>query len=140
MQKLYNKENFMFKKVFMAAVILVSFAAFSHEGHDQAPGSIKANHGGTVKSGKQMNLEYVVSGTEVKLFPASHKGEDLAVENVKITATTKLPKTKPVPAKIEFKDGAFVTNVDFKNAYRVEMNVEADLNGNKSSFKLQIEK
>ncbi len=130
----------MFNKLVMVALIFGSLTTFSHEGHDQAPGSLKANHGGTVKPGKLMNLEFVVSGTEVKLFPASHEGEDLKATDVKITATTKLPKGKAEAAKIDFKDGAFMTNVDFKSGYRVEMVVEAELNGKKNSFKFQIEK
>ncbi len=130
----------MFKKLLTVVLLLGSLTTFSHEGHDQAPGSLKANHGGTVKSGKQLNMEFVVSGNEVKLFPASHEGEDLLAADVKITATTKLPKGKVEPAKIDFKNGAFVTQVDFKNAYRIEMVVEAELKGKKSSFKLQIEK
>ncbi len=130
----------MLKKIIMLSLVLGTFAAFAHEGHDQAPGTIKANHGGTVKSGKQLNLEYVVSGTEVKLFLASHAGEDLATDSAKITATSKLPKGKAEPIKVEFKEGSFVALVDFKNAYRVELNVEVDLNGKKSQFKLQIEK
>ena len=130
----------MFKKIITLALLFGSLTAFSHEGHDEAPGSIKANHGGTVKPGKLLNLEYVVSGNEVKLFPASHEGKDLLATDVKITATTKLPKGKSESAKIEFKDGAFVTSVDFKSVYRIEMVVEADLNGKKNSFKFQIEK
>lgn len=130
----------MFKKIITVALLFSSLTVFSHEGHDEAPGSIKANHGGTVKPGKFLNLEYVVSGNEVKIFPASHEGKDLMAADVKITATTKLPKGKAESAKIEFKDGAFTTNVDFKTAYRIEMVVEADLNGKKNTFKFQIEK
>lgn len=130
----------MLKKLLPTALLFFSLTAFAHENHDQAPGALKANHGGTVRSGKQINLEYVVSGTEVKLFPASHEGKDLSADDVKITATTKLPKGKAEPTTVDFKDGAFVANVDFKTAYRIEMSVEADLKGKKSNFKFQIEK
>lgn len=140
MKRISSKEKKMFKTLLTIVLIFGSLTTFSHEGHDEAPGSIKANHGGTVKPGKQLNLEYVVSGNEVKLFPVSHEGKDLSAADVKITATTKLPKGKAEPAKIDFKDGAFVTNVDFKTAYRIEMVVEADLKGKKNSFKFQIEK
>lgn len=130
----------MFKKILLTAILFGSLTSFAHEGHDQTPGSIKANHGGTIKPGKLFNMEYVVSGNEVKLFPTSHAGEDLITTNLKIAATTKLPKGKAEVVKIESKDGAFVTTVDFKKAYRIEMVVEADLDGKKNSFKLQIEK
>lgn len=130
----------MFKKVILAVVLLGSLNTFAHEGHDDAPGALKANHGGTVKAGKELNLEYVVSGTEVKLFPVSHDGKDLPTSDVKITATVKAPKGKAEAAKIEAKDGAYVTQVDFKGAYRLEMDVTADNKGKKSTFKFQVEK
>ena len=121
-------------------VLLVSVGSFAHEGHDDAPGAIKANHGGTVKAGKEINLEYVVSGTDVKLFPVGHDGKDLTAAEVKLTVTAKLPKGKAEAVKTESKDGAFVAKVDFKAAYRVEMNVDAEVKGKKSSFKFQVEK
>lgn len=130
----------MFKKIILSIALLGSLVAFAHEGHDDAPGALKANHGGTVKAGHEINLEYVVAGTEVKLFPISHDGKELAATDVTIKATTKLPKGKVEAAKIENKDGAFVTQVDFKGGYRVEMNVTADTKGKKSTFKFQVEK
>jgi len=130
----------MFKKVILSVALLGSLSAFAHEGHDEAPGSIKANHGGTVKAGKEINLEYVVSGSEVKLFPVSHEGKDLTSAEVKLNVLVKLPKGKAEALKIDSKDGALIAKVDFKNAYRIEMNVEADHQGKKSTFKFQVEK
>ena len=130
----------MFKKIILPIVILVSFHVSAHEGHDILPGSLKANHGGIVQAGKDINLEYVVSGTEVKLFPLSHDGKDLASAEVKLAVKAKLPKGKAETVKLELKDGVAVATVDFKNAYRVEMNVEADHQGKKSVFKFQVEK
>lgn len=129
----------MFKKLFIV-FILASLTAVAHEGHDDAPGMLKANHGGVVKAGKDINLEYVVSGTTVKLFPIGHDGKDLSASVVKISATTKAPKGKAEKALVEIKDGDYVTQVDFKQAYRVEMEVVADNHGKKSTFKFQVEK
>lgn len=130
----------MFKKIILSIVLLGALTLNAHEGHDQAPGTIKSNHGGVVKAGKVINLEYVVTGTEVKLFPASHEGVDLNDSDVQMTVTTKLPKGKAETLKLENKNGATVATVDFKNAYRVEMNVEATHQGKKSNFKFQVEK
>lgn len=130
----------MFKKLLLASILAGSMNVLAHEGHDQTPGALKAIHGGTVKPGKELNLEYVVSGTEVKLYPVSHEAKDVSAAEVKLTGTATLPKGKATPAKIEFKDGVYVTNVDFKSAYRVEMNVTAETNGKKSTFKFQVEK
>ena len=94
----------MFKKVMLSMVIMGSLSVFAHEGHDDAPGAIKANHGGVVKAGKVINLEYVISGSEVKLFPVNHDGKDLTAAEVKLTVTTKLPKGKTEAIKIDSKE------------------------------------
>ncbi len=130
----------MIKKIILFSALVCSLRVFAHEGHDDAPGSFKANHGGVVKAGKEINLEYVVSGSEVKLYPMRHDGKELANSDIKILAHTKLPKGKPESVKLEYKDGAFVTQVDFKSAYRVEMTVDADVKDKKSTFKFQVEK
>jgi hypothetical protein len=130
----------MLAKIILSVAVLVSMSSFAHEGHDDAPGAIKANHGGTVKAGKEINLEYVVSGSEVKLFPVSHDGKDLTSAEVKLSVTAKLPKGKAEVIKLDSKDGAFIAKVDFKSAYRIEMNIEADHQGKKSAFKFQVEK
>ena len=124
----------------LLVVVLASTCSFSHEGHDQVPGSIQANHGGVVKAGKEINLEYVISGTEVKLFPVSHDGKDLTANEVQLVVTTKLPKGKSEIIKTESKDGAVIAKVNFKTAYRIEMSVAAETKGKKSSFKFQVEK
>lgn len=135
----------MFKSGVIAKFILViglvsSVSGLAHEDHYKTPGMLKANHGGKVEAGKEINLEYVVNGTEVKLFPADHDGKDLALTEVELKATAKLPKGKPTPVTLTKKDGAFVAQVDFKSAYRVEMSVDAVVKGKKSTFKVQIEK
>lgn len=130
----------MFKKIILSIVFMGALTSFAHEGHDQAPGTIKSNHGGVVKAGKEINLEYVVTGAEVKLFPASHDGKDLNSSDVQMTVTAKLPKGKAEVLKLENKNGSLVATVDFKSAYRVEMNVEANHQGKKSTFKFQVEK
>ncbi len=130
----------MFKQIIISIMLLGTLTLSAHEGHDQAPGTIKSNHGGVVKAGKIINLEYVVAGSEVKLFPASHDGKDLNISDVQMTVTAKLPKGKAEVLKLENTNGSLVTTVDFKNAYRVEMNVEANYQGKKSTFKFQVEK
>lgn len=130
----------MFKKMIISIFLLGTLNAFSHEGHDSTPGSLKANHGGNVKAGKEINLEFVVSGNELKLYPTSHEGMDLASAEVKLTGTSKLPKGKTENLKIEIKNGAFVAFIDFKTAYRVEVMLTAEFKGKKDTYKFQVEK
>lgn len=120
-------------------LLVSSTSLMAHEGHD-APGALKANHGGVVKAGHEVNLEYVVSGELVKLYAISHEGKEIAAKDIKLTATAKLPKGKAAPLKLEIKDGAYIAKVDFSGAYRVELQVTAESKGEKSSFKFQVEK
>ena len=130
----------MLKKIVALVVILGALIVTAHEGHDDAPGALKANHGGVVKAGKEINLEYVVKGDLVELYPVSHEGKDLASTDVKLTVKTTLPKGKPEAAKVDVKNGTFVAKADFKGAYRIEFNVVADSKGKLSIFKFQVEK
>ncbi len=130
----------MFKKIVLAVAILSSLNLMAHEGHDNTPGSLKANHGGTVKAGKEINLEYVVSGNELKLYPASHEGVDLAANEVKVSGTAKLPKGKAESLKVELKNGSYVAPIDFKNSYRIEVIATTEFKGKKDTFKFQVEK
>ena len=118
----------------IAILLLSSLQLLAHEGHDNAPGALKSNHGGVVKSGKEINLEYVVSGTEVKFYPISHEGKDLSVSDVAMEVTSKLPKGKAIALKTDVVAGVYTAQVDFKNAYRLEMNVEAKFQNKKSTF------
>jgi len=124
----------------LISAIIVAQPLFAHEGHDQAPGIQKASHGGTALVGKEINLEYIVSSNEVKLFPLTRDGKDIPSEKVKLSATAMTPKGKPEILKVTVKDGAFLTTVDFKNAYRVEVIVRTETNGKRDSFKFQVEK
>ena len=129
-------------KTVLVIVSLMSGSMYvmAHEDHSLPQGALTANHGGVVKPGKEINLEYVVTGSEVKIFPATHEGKDLNSAAVSLTATTKLPKGKAEAAKIDFKDGSFILKADFKSAYRVEIIVTATVEGKKDIFKFQIEK
>lgn len=124
----------------LALVFGFSATGLAHEGHGDAPGTLKSNHGGIVKSGKEINLEYVVSGTELTLYPVSHEGQDLNPADVKIQATAKAPKGKALPLKLEANGGAFKAQIDFKGAYRSEVVVTTDVKGKKDTFKFQVEK
>lgn len=130
----------MFKKIIVSVLLFGAMNLQAHEGHDVTIGSLKSNHGGVVKAGKDINLEFVVSGDEVKLYPISHDGKDLTVNDIKLTATSKLPKGKATPLLLEAGDGFYITKVDFKGAYRIELLVNADNKGKKSNFKFQVEK
>lgn len=127
------------KIIFATVLLLFGTSAFAHEGHNEAPGTIKALHGGTVKKGKEINLEVVSSGGELKLFPRSHAGEDISTSEVTITATAQPPKGKPAPLVLEAQKDAFTSKLDFKGSYRLSLEIKSDYKGKKDIFKIQVE-
>lgn len=129
-------------KKLVLSLLLTSLVqpAFAHEGHGEAPGMLKALHGGTVLAGKEINLEYTTSAGEVKIYPVSHQGDTLNPAEIKVSATAKLPKGKTENMKLESKDGAYVGTVDLKKSHRAEVIVTTETKGKKDIFKFQVEK
>lgn len=127
------------KAMLFSILIIASISVFAHEGHDDAPGSVKAFHGGTVKAGKQLNLEVVSAGGELKVFPLGHGGKDIPLSDVQLSATAQAPKGKPFPVKFEQKDGAFYSKLDFKGAYRLTVDMKTIYQGKTDNVKVQVE-
>lgn len=113
--------------------------AFAHEGHDQAPGTIKALHGGVVKTGKEFNLEMVASGTSVELFPQAHADETVDFKSIQVTATAKAPRGKPQKVPLSKGEKSFKATVDFQGAHRLDLDVQSEYEGKKDSFKFMLE-
>ena len=120
---------------------IFSISATAHEGHAQNPKNLKALHGGAVKTGKEINLEYVISGTEVKLYPVSHDGKPVPSEEIKLSATTRAAKAKKAtPASLKYADNSYSFAVDFGGTHRVEVMVTTESKGKSDVFKFQVEK
>jgi dihydroxyacetone kinase DhaKLM complex PTS-EIIA-like component DhaM len=118
--------------------LLFSATTFAHEGHT-VPGVIAATYGGTAVGGKEINLEYVINGNELKLYPMSHEGKALTNQQVVLTVTAKAPKQKNEKLNVIFSEGAFTSKVEFKNSHRLEINVTTETNHKKDNFKFQME-
>lgn len=121
------------------SILLFNFTLSAHEGHNDAPGSVKALRGGVVKIGKELNLEFVTAGGELKLYPVGHDGNDILLSEVKLTATAQPPKGKANPIALEQKDKAFYSKLDFNGAYRLSVDVKVEYKGKKDAFKIQVE-
>lgn len=130
----------MFKKITIIALLIGSINLSAHEGSDHAQGTLKANHGGIVKAGKDINLEYVVSSDDVILFIVGQDGIDLKAKDLKLITTVKLPKEKAKLINLEMVDGANVAKSVFNGAARAEFIVKVSTKGKQSTFKFQAEK
>jgi hypothetical protein len=127
------------KKIMLSLIIILPTLVFAHEGHDKTPGSLKSLHGGVVQAGKEMNLEVIISGHEINLFPTSHEGLDIPSKDVKISAMAKPKKGATTPIKLVNEKGGFSSTVDLKGANRLPVEVTVTTNGKTDHFTIQVE-
>ncbi|QDK44640.1 hypothetical protein B9G69_010310 [Bdellovibrio sp. SKB1291214] len=132
--------NKQFLTIALSSILFFGVNSIAHEGHDEIPGQIKAQHGGIVKAGKEINMEMLVSGDSIQFFPLAHSGEDLKIADVKLTGTAKTPKGKPQALTFTNDGKAFATKVDLKGAYRADLDIKAQHSGKTDSFKFLLEK
>lgn len=127
------------KTLVTLSLLALSAVAFAHEGHDQAPGATKSIHGGTVQSGKQLNLEVIVAGNMLTVYPTSHEGKDIAAKDVKIEAMATPKKGKAFPVKLEPTKGGYTATVDLQGANRLPVTVNVTTQGKTDHFTVQVE-
>lgn len=129
------------KKLVLIILSIIFSSAFvsAHEGHNNAPGSFKSLHGGTVQVGKQLNLEVIVTGREVTIFPTSHEGKDVQLNNVKIEATAKPKKGKPYSVVFSSSKNGLSTTIDLKGANRIPLEILVTNQGKTDQFIVQVE-
>jgi hypothetical protein len=120
-------------------ITFLSFTAFSHEGHNDTPGAFKSLHGGTVQNGKQLNLEVVVSGREITIFPTSHDGKDIQLSDVKIESLAKPKKGKAYSVTFSPAKNGLSATIDLKGANRIPVEITVTGHGKTDHFLVQVE-
>ena len=127
------------KNLLVVLGILVSTLTFGHEGHNNAPGSFKSIHGGTVQNGKELNLEVMVNGKELTVYPTSHESKDIPSNEVKLTAQAKPKKGKPYEVKLAPAKGGYSAIVDLQGSNRLPVEITVTSKGKTDKFVVQVE-
>lgn len=125
--------------VLFLSVVLNSSNVFSHEGHNNAPGSFKSLHGGTVQNGKELNLEFIVNGTELTIYPTGHDSKDVPTSLVKVSAMAKPKKGKPYPVVLTPAKVGYRATLNLEGANRLPVEIKTESNGKSDKFTIQIE-
>lgn len=129
----------MLRLILIAALAFIPFTpAGAHEGHD-VPGQVKSRHGGIVKTGKQMHMEMLALDGKVQFFPFPHDNETLDLNKLKVTATIKFPKGKPVDMPLQKETNSFSGTYKLEGSYRADIEVSLDYGGKKDKFKFLVE-
>ena len=124
------------------SIIIASFMTLSlmaHEGHNNAPGSFKSLHGGTVQNGKELNLEVIISGKELTVYPTSHESKDVPEKDVKLLAMAKPKKGKPYAVTLTNSKGGYSATVDLQGSNRLPVEITVQSHGKTDHFTVQIE-
>ncbi len=129
------------KRLRSAVLLSLAFGTYAaaHEGHDKAPGSVQAPHGGVVQGTSQMYIELVNDASGIKLYPLTHDLVAVATKNVKVAATAQAPKKKKEPVKLTAVEDHFEGKVDAKGAYRYTLVLETTYQGKKEKVTFQVE-
>lgn len=118
---------------------IMSLTLMAHEGHSNAPGSFKSLHGGTVQNGKELNLEVIINGKELTVYPTSHESKDVSEKDVKIQALAKPKKGKAYPVVLTNSKGGYSATVDLQGSNRLPVEITVQSHGKTDHFTVQIE-
>lgn len=118
---------------------LMSLSLLAHEGHNNAPGSFKSLHGGTVQNGKELNLEVIISGKELTVYPTSHESKDIPEKDVKVSALAKPKKGKAYPVTLINSKGGYSATVELQGSNRLPVEITVQSHGKTDHFTVQIE-
>lgn len=128
------------KVFYVLLTVSLAVPVFAHEGHDHnaAPGSIRAPHGGVVKKGTNMAMEFVKQGEELKFYPIDFSAKSLGLETVQLVATVKAPKEKDAKS-VSTSKGADHFLLKHKASGRFTVTLEATREGTKNNFEFQVD-
>lgn len=132
-------------KILSSALLFIlsfifSHPSFGHEGHNNTPGTFKSLHGGTVLIGKETNIEVIVNGTEINIYPTSHESKDLLSSQIKIAAMAKPKKGASYPIALAPMKIGFKAKVDLKGANRLPVEINVTNEKSKTDkFTIQVE-
>jgi hypothetical protein len=84
------------KRICLSALLvassLISGPAQAHEGHNKAPGSVAAPHGGVIQGTASLYWELVNEAGGIKLYPLTHDMAPVPPKEISLTASVSFPK------------------------------------------------
>jgi hypothetical protein len=127
------------KTILSIITIVLSITLYAHEGHNSTPGSFKSLHGGTVQNGKELNLEIIINGKNLTVYPTSHESKDVSEKEIKISATAKPKKGKMYKINLVNSNGGYSATLDLQGANRLPVEITVLSHGKTDRFVIQIE-
>ncbi len=128
------------KKLFATFVLFISLTSFSHEGHDKAPGTLSAPHGGQLKGTSQLYVELVSDTNGFKIYTIDHELQAIPLKDVKIEVALKLPKQKQSEKiSLNLSESFAEGKVNVKGAHRYIIDLKVTYKGKTESLSFNVE-
>ncbi len=122
------------------ATLVFGFSVMAHEGHNKTPGALSAPHGGQIKGTSQLYLELVSDSAGFKLYTLDHDLKTIPLKDVKIEASSKLPKQKQSDKlALAASETFFETKVDAKGSHRYIVELKITYKGKTESLSFNVE-
>ena len=126
--------------IFALVALFFSLVVQAHEGHDKTPGAVSAPHGGIVKGTESIYIELVVDSNGIKLYPLTHEGSPIALNDVALKGSVSFPKkTKAQPISFSQSGDHFSSKVDSKGAHRYSLDLVVNYKGKQEKTSFQVE-
>ena len=125
----------------LLSVFLISAPMDALEGHDHAPGAVQAPHGGSMLKAKTFYLEVVTKrGGLIKIYPLNLERKVIALDKIRVTATTILPRQKEKkPLPLQAKNDHFDGKPEIKDTHRYTLQVAVSYGDEHELLDFQVE-
>lgn len=122
------------------AALIIGTSTFAHEGHDKAPGTLSAPHGGQLKGTSQLYLELVPDATGFKVYPVDHDMKSIAIKDVKLEGAVKLPKQKTSEKLVLTASESYLeAKVNAKGSHRYAVDLKVTYKGKTENVSFNVE-
>lgn len=126
--------------------LIISLAAFAHEGHDHGSGQVQPTKGGVIQKAGNVYFEIVGTKTEIKVYPMKESGPNsktlkaVPLNDVKVIASYKLPRGKSAaPITLNKMNDHFSGKVSAASSHRYQVDLKVESGTLKDELTYQIE-
>lgn len=130
----------------LAAILLISFSSFAHEGHDHGTGQVQPTKGGVIQKAGDLYLEIVGSKSDIKIYPLKEAGKEsktlvpVSLNDLKVSATYLLPRGKSAsPITLAKSSDHFAGKISAGSSHRYEVKLKIESGSMKDEITYQIE-
>lgn len=106
-----------FLTTFTLCALFSTASVMAHDGHDHdAPGAMKAPHGGTTQGGKNIDIELVQEKDGILVYGLEEDASSVAAKDFQLIGTAEFPKKSSQPLTFSAQKDHYAAKFSFKDA------------------------